>query len=95
MRLSRFKVITMPSVTGNDPPERLVPAPRASLRLVGRTAMDTLRGRADAPSRELAVDTLLAGATFENIDSDEFERPPDAHPLVLLFGYLESMGSER
>jgi Zn-dependent protease with chaperone function len=65
----------------------LVPAPRASLRLVGRTAMDTLRGRADAPSRELAVDTLLAGATFENLDSDEFERLPDVHPLVLLFGY--------
>jgi len=66
----------------------LVPAPRASLRLVGRIAMDTLRGRADAPSRELAVDTMMAGATFENIDSDEFERLPDAHPLVLLFGYL-------
>jgi Zn-dependent protease with chaperone function len=66
----------------------LVPAARASLRLVGRTAVDTLRGRADAPSRELAVDTLIAGATFENLDSDEFERLPDAHPLVLLFGYL-------
>ena len=66
----------------------LVPAARASLRLVGRTAMDTLRGRADAPSRELAVDTMMAGATFENLDSDEFERLPNAHPLVLLFGYL-------
>jgi Zn-dependent protease with chaperone function len=65
----------------------LVPAPRASLRLVGRTAMDTLRGRAHATSRALAVDTLIAGATFENLDSDEFERLPDAHPLVLLFGY--------
>jgi hypothetical protein len=65
----------------------LVPAPRASLRQVGRTAMDTLRGRADAPSRELAVDTLIAGATFENLDSDEFERLPDVHPMVLLFGY--------
>ena len=65
----------------------LVPMPRASLRLVGRTAIDTLRGRADAASRELAVDTLLAGATFENLDSDEFERLPDLHPLVLVFGY--------
>jgi Zn-dependent protease with chaperone function len=65
----------------------LVPAPRASLMLVGRTALDTLRGRADAPSRELAVDTLLAGATFENLDSDEFEALPDVHPMVLLFGY--------
>ena len=66
----------------------LVPAARASLRLVGRTAMDTLRGRADAPSRELAVDTMMAGNAFENLDSDEFERLPDAHPLLLLFGYL-------
>jgi Zn-dependent protease with chaperone function len=66
----------------------LVPQPRASLRLVGRTAIDTLRGRADAPSRELAVDTMMAGNTFESIDSDEFERLPDAHPLVLLFLYL-------
>jgi Zn-dependent protease with chaperone function len=66
----------------------MVPQARASLRLVGRTARDTLRRRADAPSRELAVDTLLAGATFDNLDSDEFELPPDAHPLVLLFGYL-------
>ena len=54
---------------------------------MGRTALDALRGRADAASRELAVDTLLAGATFENIDSDEFEQLPDVHPLVLLFGY--------
>jgi Zn-dependent protease with chaperone function len=66
----------------------LVPQPRASLRLVGQTAIDTLRGRADAPSRELAVDTMMAGNTFESIDSDEFERLPDAHPLVLLFLYL-------
>ncbi|MFL5496894.1 MAG: M48 family metalloprotease [Gemmatimonadales bacterium] len=66
----------------------LVAPARASLRQVGRTAMDTLRGRADASSRELAVDTLMAGATFENLDSDEFERLPDAHPMVLLFGYL-------
>ena len=40
----------------------LVSPARASLMLVGRTALDTLRGRADASSRELAVDTLLAGA---------------------------------
>ena len=40
----------------------LVPTARASLMLVGRTALHTLRGRADASSRELAVDTLLAGA---------------------------------
>jgi Zn-dependent protease with chaperone function len=66
----------------------LVPMPRASLRLVGRTARDTLRGRADARSRELAVDTMMAGNTFENIDSDEFEQLPEAHPLVLLFLYL-------
>jgi Zn-dependent protease with chaperone function len=66
----------------------LLPAARTSLRLVGRTAVDTLRGRADAPSRELAVDTLIEGATFQRLDSDEFERLPDAHPLVLLFGYL-------
>ena len=66
----------------------LVPMARASLKLVGRTARDTLRGRADASSRELAVDTLLAGATFENLDSDEFEALPDVHPLVLLFGYF-------
>jgi Zn-dependent protease with chaperone function len=66
----------------------LVAPARASLRLIGRTAVDTLRGRADASSRELAVDALMAGATFENLDSDEFERLPDAHPMVLLFGYL-------
>ena len=66
----------------------MVPTARANLRLVGRIAMDTLRGRADASSRELSVDTLLAGATFERLDSDEFEDLPDAHPLVLLFGYL-------
>jgi Zn-dependent protease with chaperone function len=65
----------------------MVPAPRASLQLIGRTVNDTLRGRADARSRELAVDTMLAGATFENLDSDEFERLPDVHPMVLLFGY--------
>jgi Zn-dependent protease with chaperone function len=66
----------------------MLPPARACLRLVGRTAVDTIRGRADPSSRELAVDTLLEGATFERLDSDEFERLPDAHPLVLLFGYL-------
>jgi hypothetical protein len=66
----------------------LLPAARASLGLVGRTAVDTLRGRADPASRELAVDTLIEGATFERLDSDELERLPDVHPLVLLFGYL-------
>jgi Zn-dependent protease with chaperone function len=65
----------------------MVPEARVSLGLVGRTAMDALRGRADASSQELAVDTLLAGATFERLDSEEFERPPDVHPLVALFGY--------
>lgn len=65
-----------------------LPAVRACLRLVARTAIETLRGRADTASRELAVDTLIAGAGWENLDSDEFERLPDAHPLVLLFGYL-------
>jgi Zn-dependent protease with chaperone function len=65
-----------------------LPAARASLRLVGRTALQTLRGRADASHRELAVDTLIAGAGWDNLDSDELEMLPDAHPLVLLFGYL-------
>ena len=65
----------------------LVAPARVSLMLVGRTALDALRGRADAPSRELAVDTLLAGSTFERLDSDEFEQLPDVHPIVLLFGY--------
>ncbi len=73
----------------------MVPMARASLKLVGRTARDTLRGRADAPSRELAVDTLLAGATFENLDSDEFEALPDVHPLVLLFGYFPVLITHR
>jgi Zn-dependent protease with chaperone function len=65
----------------------MLPMARDSLRLAGRTGLDVLRGRADASSQELAVDTLLAGATFERLDSDEFERPPDVHPLVALFGY--------
>jgi Zn-dependent protease with chaperone function len=65
----------------------MVPQARASLRQVGGTARDVFRAQADAASRDLAVDTLLAGATFENLDSDEFERLPDAHPLVVLFVY--------
>jgi Zn-dependent protease with chaperone function len=65
----------------------MVPQARADLKLVGRTAMDALRGRADASREELAVDTLLAGATFERLDTDEFERLPDVHPLVAIFGY--------
>ena len=66
----------------------LLPTARASLGLVGRIAGDTLRGRAEAPRRELAVDTLIEGATFDRLNSDELERLPDVHPLVLLFGYL-------
>jgi Zn-dependent protease with chaperone function len=60
---------------------------RGLLRQVGRTAREVLRGRADASSRELAVDTMLTGADFERLDSDEFERLPDAHPLLVIFGY--------
>jgi hypothetical protein len=33
------------------------------------------------------VDTLLAGADFERVDSDEFEALPNLHPMVALFGY--------
>lgn len=65
----------------------MLPEARASLRLVGRTARDVLRGRADAMSQDLAVDTLLAGASFDRMDSEEFERLPDAHPLVVVFVY--------
>ncbi len=67
-----------------------LPSARASLRLVGRTAIQTLRGRADASDRELAVDTLLAGAGYEHdIDSEEFDRSVlNVHPLVGLFGYI-------
>ena len=69
-----------------------LPTARASLRLVGRTAIQTLRGRADASHRELAVDTLLAGAGHEHdMGSEELEMLPDVHPLVLLFGYLPLM----
>ena len=60
---------------------------RAGHQQVGRTGRDVLRGRSDAASRELAVDTMLAGADFERVDSDEFEQLPDAHPLVVVLGY--------
>ena len=67
----------------------LVPAPRGQPDAGGPHRLDTLRGRADASSRELAVDTLLGGrdlrATWTPTSSS---RLPDAHPLVLLFGYL-------
>jgi len=65
----------------------LVGTARDYLRRVGHTAREELRGGADASSRELAVDTLLAGADFERVDSDEFEALPNLHPLVALFGY--------
>jgi Zn-dependent protease with chaperone function len=65
----------------------LVGTARDYLRRVARTAREELRGGAGASSRELAVDTLLAGADFERVDSDEFEELPDLHPLVALFGY--------
>ena len=65
----------------------MVGTARTCLMQVVQTARRALRGRADASSRELAVDTLLAGAEFEKLDSDEFEELPDAHPLVVLLGY--------
>jgi Zn-dependent protease with chaperone function len=62
---------------------------RESLRVVLRTAARAVRGGADAPSRELALDRLLAGAGHEKgMDSAELEQLPNLHPLVLLFGYL-------
>jgi Zn-dependent protease with chaperone function len=67
-----------------------LPSARASLKLVGRTALRTIRGRADANDRELAVDTLLAGAGYEHdIDSDEFDQSfQNVHPLVGLFVWI-------
>ena len=66
-----------------------LPSSRASLRFVLRTTVRSIRGEADAPSRELALDRLLAGAGHEGgMDSEELEHLPDVHPLVLLFGYL-------
>ena len=67
----------------------MLPSSRASLRLVVTTAARGLRGRADAASREQALDRLLAGAGHEGgMGSEELEQLPDLHPLVLLFGYL-------
>jgi hypothetical protein len=49
----------------------LVPAPRASLKVVGRIAMDTLRGRADAPSREQErLEVLLHLRVWEAVNPD-------------------------
>jgi Zn-dependent protease with chaperone function len=62
---------------------------RASLALVGRIAIKTLQGRAEASSRELALDRLLEGAGHEHdMASEELEMLPEVHPLVLLFAYL-------
>jgi Zn-dependent protease with chaperone function len=67
-----------------------LPPARASLRLVGRTATQILRGQADMSDRELAVDTLLKGAGYEHdFDTDEFEiSGTNFHPLVAVFVYL-------
>jgi Zn-dependent protease with chaperone function len=65
----------------------LVGTARDYLRRIGRTAREEVQGGADPSSRELAVDTLLAGADFERVDSDEFEALPNLHPMVALFGY--------
>ena len=62
---------------------------RASLALVGRIGIQTVRGEADASSRELALDRMLEGAGHENdMSSEELELLPNWHPLALLFGYL-------
>jgi Zn-dependent protease with chaperone function len=69
----------------------ILPSSRASLAFALRIALGTLRGSADASSRELALDRLLAGAGHEHVMSSEdvfVEAIPSAHPLVLLFGYL-------
>jgi Zn-dependent protease with chaperone function len=66
-----------------------LPTSRAKLALIGRSARQTVRGEADASTRELAVDTLLEGAGYEHgMDSEELEMLPDLHPLVLLVFYL-------
>jgi Zn-dependent protease with chaperone function len=63
--------------------------PRASLAIVGRVAVQTLQGKADAPSRELALDRMLEGAGHEHdMASHDVEMLPDWHPLALLFGFL-------
>jgi Zn-dependent protease with chaperone function len=62
---------------------------RASLASVGRTAWQTLQGKADASDRELALDRMLEGAGHEHdMASHEVEMLPNWHPLALLFGYL-------
>jgi Zn-dependent protease with chaperone function len=62
---------------------------RASLAIVGRIALQTLQGKADASSRELALDRMLEGAGHEHdMASHDVEMLPDWHPLALLFGYL-------
>jgi Zn-dependent protease with chaperone function len=62
---------------------------RANLVLVGGIAIKTLQGRAEASSRELALDRMLEGAGHEHdMASEEVEMLPDVHPLLLLFGYL-------
>jgi Zn-dependent protease with chaperone function len=67
-----------------------LPSARASLGFVVRVAGETLRGRADARSRELALDLLLQGAGHEHdMDSEEFELSlPWSNPLLLVFVYL-------
>jgi Zn-dependent protease with chaperone function len=66
-----------------------LPPARASLKLIGRIALATLRGEADASSREVALDRLLEGAGHEHdMSSPELEMLPNVHPLLLLFGYL-------
>jgi Zn-dependent protease with chaperone function len=62
---------------------------RASLAIVGRIALKTLQGKADASSRELALDRMLEGAGHEHdMASHDVEMLPNWHPLALLFGYL-------
>ncbi len=62
---------------------------RASLGIVGRIALQTLQGKADASSRELALDRMLEGAGHEHdMASHDVEMLPNWHPLALLFGYL-------
>jgi Zn-dependent protease with chaperone function len=66
-----------------------LPSVRRSLAVVGGIGWRTLRGKADAPSRELAVDHLLDGAGHElDMDSEELEQLPRINPLALMFGYL-------
>ncbi len=66
-----------------------VPSVLANLRLVLRTTARALRGDADARSRELALDHLLAGADIAGgMATEEVVRVPDLHPLTMLFVYL-------